>query len=149
MTVKITASAIQKEGRRYRLCLEARDGNRVWTRACYTIKPTSEWIDARKAEWLEELEKELEYEANPIEKETTDDDELRTIIAATVKWVREMLAAKKTVSSDAYVAWFNKEFPDTLYAPDRVVRFVKEKLAAETSEGALTTLATYKFREID
>ena len=148
MAPKITASDLQKEGRRYRLCLEARDGNRIWTRACYTVKPDQEWIDARKTEWLEELAKELEYEANPMDREVSDDDELRDIINAMVKWVRALQAAKEVVSSDAYIAWFNKEFPDTLYSPDRIMKFVKEKLEAETSEVALTILATYKFRDL-
>jgi len=149
MAIKITAEDVQKEGRRYRLCLEARDGNRIWTRACYTAKPTSEWIDARKAEWLEELSKELEYEANPVEKEVTEKDELREIIVASVKWIRQQLAAKATISATTYAAWYDKNFPNTLYAPARVVKFIKNKLSAETNEDALTTLATYKFREID
>jgi len=154
MAYKITSEHYEHEGRLWRYDLEARDNGNIANRTFYhpytegEQSPPADWMKEMQQLFLAELGVQQAFEDNPLNEDIRDElgEEYRRIITEMVKYVR---ANKSTLDDSGFKSWYDKRFPNSVFAFDKLLKLVMDKLNAKSFDEVKEAVITKKFVEVD
>jgi len=139
---------ITQEGQMYRVDAEVEINHQIYNGNWYFPEsPDSDTLFGYFKQWIAGIEKELAYEANPLNQDFSAElgDELKNIIIEAVRYVRNY----PDVDVQGFKEWYDKRFPISIFQPETLMKWLLRRLNKKSFDEVKEHFIKAKFIELD